>query len=69
MAQIFPFRGALYDPTVAGAARDVVAPPYDIIDAAGQKALYDRNPHNVFRSHCVSVAPARRSRSGCSRAR
>lgn len=49
MAQIFPFRGALYDPTVAGAARDVVAPPYDIIDAAGQKALYDRNPHNVIR--------------------
>ncbi|WP_121990083.1 DUF1015 domain-containing protein [Nitrospira lenta] len=49
MAQIFPFRGARYDATLAGAARDVAAPPYDIIDAAGQKALYDRNPHNVIR--------------------
>jgi len=49
MAQIFPFRGALYDAGIAGAARDVVAPPYDIIDAAGQQALYNRNPHNVIR--------------------
>ena len=49
MAQIFPFRGARYDAAIAGAARDVAAPPYDIIDAAGQKALYDRNPHNVIR--------------------
>ena len=48
MAQIFPFRGARYDAAIAGAARDVAAPPYDIIDAAGQKALYDRNPHNVI---------------------
>ena len=38
MAQIFPFRGARYDAAIAGAARDVAAPPYDIIDAAGQKA-------------------------------
>lgn len=49
MATIIPFRGTLFDPTVVGSVRDVVAPPYDIIDAAGQKALYDRHPHNIIR--------------------
>jgi uncharacterized protein (DUF1015 family) len=49
MAQIIPFRGTLYDQTAVGAIGDVVAPPYDIIDAAGQKALHDRNPQNIIR--------------------
>ena len=29
--------------------KQVVAPPYDIIDAAGQKALHDRHPQNIIR--------------------
>jgi len=49
MAQIIPFRGTLYDPRAVGSVRDVVAPPYDIIDATGQKALHDRHPHNIIR--------------------
>ncbi len=49
MAQIIPFRGTLFDPATVGAVQDVVAPPYDIIDAAGQQALYDRHPHNIIR--------------------
>jgi uncharacterized protein (DUF1015 family) len=49
MAQIIPFRGTLYDPATVGAIRDVVAPPYDIIDAAGQKALHERHPQNIIR--------------------
>ena len=49
MAQIIPFHGTLYDPAAIGSIRDVVAPPYDIIDAAGQKALHDRHPHNIIR--------------------
>lgn len=49
MALIIPFRGMLYDPSVVGTVRDVVAPPYDIIDQAGQKALHDRHPHNIIR--------------------
>jgi len=49
MAQIIPFRGTLYDPAAVGSISDVVAPPYDIIDAAGQKALYDRHPQNIIR--------------------
>src|ERR1043165_4266095 len=49
MAQIIPFRGTLYDPAAVGSVRDVVSPPYDIIDAAGQKTLYDRHPQNIIR--------------------
>lgn len=49
MAQIIPFRGTLFNPAVVGSVRDVVAPPYDIIDAAGQKALHDRHPQNIIR--------------------
>jgi uncharacterized protein (DUF1015 family) len=49
MAQIIPFRGTLYDQAAIGSIRDVVAPPYDIIDAAGQKALHDRHPQNIIR--------------------
>ncbi len=49
MAQILPFRGTLYDPSAIGSVRDVVAPPYDIIDAAGQRALHDRHPQNMIR--------------------
>ncbi len=49
MATLSPFRGVLYDPAVVGDARDVVAPPYDVIDAECQNALYARHPHNVIR--------------------
>jgi uncharacterized protein (DUF1015 family) len=49
MSQIFPFQGMLYDSTRVGAIKDVVAPPYDIIDAAGQKHLHERHPHNIIR--------------------
>ena len=42
-------QGTLYDPATVGAVRDVVAPPYDIIDAAGQQALHDRHLHNIIR--------------------
>ena len=49
MSQIFPFRGTLYDTAVVGDIKMVVAPPYDIIDPAGQKALHDRHAQNVIR--------------------
>ena len=49
MSQIFPFQGMLYDQTLVGSIKDVVAPPYDIIDAEGQKRLHDRHPHNIIR--------------------
>src|SRR5580765_7463788 len=49
MATIIPFHGMRYDTTVVGAINQVVAPPYDIIDAAGQQALHDRHPQNIIR--------------------
>jgi uncharacterized protein (DUF1015 family) len=49
MAQIIPFRGTLYDSPTVGDVRQVVAPPYDIIDTTLQKTLHDRNQHNVIR--------------------
>ena len=49
MSTIIPFHGMRYDTTVVGDVKQVVAPPYDIIDAAGQKVLHDRHPHNIIR--------------------
>jgi uncharacterized protein (DUF1015 family) len=49
MAHVIPFRGTLYDPATVGSVQDVVAPPYDIIDAASQKTLHDRHPRNIIR--------------------
>lgn len=47
MSQIFPFQGTLYD--TADDIKNLVAPPYDVIDAAGQRALHDRHPRNIIR--------------------
>ena len=49
MANLSPFCGVLYDPTVVKDVAKVVAPPYDIIDAEYQKALYTRHPNNMIR--------------------
>ncbi|TKS57988.1 MAG: hypothetical protein EWM73_03660 [Nitrospira sp.] len=49
MAKIIPFHGTRFDTKVVGEIKQVVAPPYDIIDAAGQKALHDRHPQNIIR--------------------
>lgn len=49
MSTIIPFHGTVYDAKVVGDVKQVVAPPYDIIDAAGQKSLYERHPQNIIR--------------------
>ena len=49
MAQVVPLRGVLFNTGVVGDVRDVVAPPYDVIDAEGQKAFYSRHISNVIR--------------------
>jgi uncharacterized protein (DUF1015 family) len=49
MAEIRAFRAFRYDLGRVGALSDVVAPPYDVIDAPLQQALYRRSPHNVVR--------------------
>ncbi|MEO6307195.1 MAG: DUF1015 domain-containing protein, partial [Nitrospiraceae bacterium] len=49
MSTIIPFQGTRYETTVVGEIKQVAAPPYDIIDVAGQKALHDRHPQNIIR--------------------
>ena len=49
MADIRAFRGIRYDMAQVGALSDVVAPPYDVIDAALQDRLYDASPYNIIR--------------------
>src|SRR5574341_2032840 len=49
MATIIPFKGVLYNPDMVGDVREVVAPPYDVIDGELQQALHARHSNNVIR--------------------
>jgi uncharacterized protein (DUF1015 family) len=47
MADVQPLRALHYDPAVVGPLADVVAPPYDVIDASQRAALIARSPFNI----------------------
>jgi uncharacterized protein (DUF1015 family) len=47
MADVQPLRALHYDPAVAGPLAEVVAPPYDVIDAGQRAELIGRSPFNV----------------------
>ena len=47
MAQIEPFRALHYDLGRTGGLQDVIAPPYDVIDAGQRVELATRSPYNV----------------------
>jgi uncharacterized protein (DUF1015 family) len=47
MAEVQPLRALHYEPGVVGELADVVAPPYDVIDADQRAALLARSPFNV----------------------
>src|SRR5262249_25502527 len=49
MIDLRPFRALRYDPATVGDLAEVIAPPYDVIDAAELERLYARSPHNVVR--------------------
>lgn len=57
MADVQPFRGFRYDLARVGNLSDVIAPPYDVIDAALQQQLYDKSPHNVIRLELNKETP------------
>lgn len=46
MPQFLPFRGLRYTAS-AGPMSELLAPPYDVITPAQQRALASRNPHNA----------------------
>lgn len=48
MPQFLPFRGLRYTPA-AGLLGELLAPPYDVISPAQQRALEARNPRNAVR--------------------
>ncbi len=47
MADVQPLRALHYDPSVVGSIADVLAPPYDVIDASQRAELLARSPFNV----------------------
>ncbi len=49
MPHIEAFRGVRYDLGHVGGLSNVVAPPYDVIDAELQQQLYDKHPNNAVR--------------------
>src|SRR5438477_10294451 len=58
MADVQAFRAYRYDLGRVGTLSDVIAPPYDVIDAGLQQALYDRSPYNVIRLILGKESPA-----------
>jgi uncharacterized protein (DUF1015 family) len=49
MAEIQPLRALRYDLERTGGLQDVVAPPYDVIDADQRAELEARSPYNIVR--------------------
>lgn len=47
--EIKPFKAYRYNPEVVGSTGNCVAPPYDVIDADKQDALYAQSDHNIVR--------------------
>ena len=70
MAHIEPFRGVRYSADAVGDLAAVLSPPYDVIDAAGERALLSKNPHNIIRVELFHVGleaaadPARYEEAG-----
>ena len=63
MPTVAPLRGLRYDPKHVGALSQVIAPPYDVIDAALQSSLYERHPANVIRLELNREEPGDDERS------
>ena len=58
MADVRPFRGLHYDRAAVDDLGAVVCPPYDVIDAAGERRLLDRHPNNAVRVELTTVSVA-----------
>ena len=57
MAELRPFRALRYDTAIAGDAANLVAPPYDVVDDAGRRQLYDRSLYNIARIDNGEIEP------------
>src|SRR5260370_17370449 len=57
MADVQPLRALHYEPSVVGPLAEVVAPPYDVIDADQRAQLIRRSPFNVVPPHLPRANP------------
>lgn len=57
MADVKPFSALHYDLARVGSLEDVVAPPYDVIDAAQRAELLARSPFNVVEIDLPQAGP------------
>jgi uncharacterized protein (DUF1015 family) len=64
MADVQPLRALRYDPAVAGPLADVVAPPYDVIDASQRAALIERSPFSIVGIDLPQGEPDRYAAAG-----
>jgi len=49
MAGIIPLRGIRYNEKKSGNIKDLITPPYDVIDRDAQEGYYNRSPYNIIR--------------------
>lgn len=56
MATLIPIKGWRYNSRIGDLAA-VIAPPYDVIDAAAQQAFYARHEYNIIRLECGMTYP------------
>ena len=49
MAIVIPIKGLRYNPALISNLKEVVTPPYDVIDAAAQEKYYKCSPYNIIR--------------------
>jgi uncharacterized protein (DUF1015 family) len=64
MADVQPLRALHYEPAVAGPLADVVAPPYDVIDAEQRAQLIARSPLNIVAIDLPQGEPDRYAAAG-----
>lgn len=64
MVDISSFRALRYAPAFAASLSEVVAPPYDVIDQAQLRRLWEQNPYNIVRLILPAgdLSPAERER-------
>jgi uncharacterized protein (DUF1015 family) len=63
MPTVAPLHGLRYDPKHVGTLSQVIAPPYDVIDADLQTKLYEQHPANVIRLELNREEPGDDERS------
>ena len=61
--EIKPFKAFRYDQAVVGDVGSCIAPPYDVISAAQQQRLYEKNEHNIIRVIKGKTSPSDNDRN------